>query len=75
MIQKTTTMVNHTNNTLKGDKPIPGRAADCKDCPASAFWPWYGAGLWCFHAAYFLGKAGKPKLCKSAKLHCPEIKK
>jgi hypothetical protein len=42
----------------------------CEDCPASALWPWYGAGLWCFRAAYYLGKSTKPELCRTAKLTC-----
>lgn len=63
-------------NQYKGT-PVdaPEKKDDCKDCPASALWPWYGVGRWCFHAAYFLGKATKPKLCRAARPQCPKVKK
>ena len=44
---------------------------DCDSCPAAGFWDYIGPGRWCFHTAYFLGKAGKPVHCDNAKHHCP----
>jgi hypothetical protein len=47
---------------------LPG---NCDSCPAAGYWDWKGPGLWCFHRAYFLGKAGHPKACDTAKYDCP----
>lgn len=44
---------------------------ECETCPAGGFWDWKGAGLWCFHSAYFEGKAKKPSQCVEAKRSCP----
>jgi hypothetical protein len=57
----------HRSNEL-----TPG---DCDQCPAAGFWDFMGPGLWCFHYAYFLGKPGKPKLCKTAQHNCPLTQK
>jgi hypothetical protein len=47
---------------------LPG---DCNQCPAAGYWDFRGSGKWCFHRAYFLGKAGHPKACDTAKHDCP----
>ena len=47
---------------------LPGK---CDSCPAAGYWDWKGPGLWCFHRAYFLGKAGQPELCDTARHGCP----
>ncbi len=46
-------------------------SAICESCPAGGYWDWKGSGLWCFHGAYFLGKATKPKPCRDARQNCP----
>jgi hypothetical protein len=53
----------HRNHELK-----PG---ECNQCPAAGYWDFMGAGKWCFHTAYFLGRAGKPTPCKTAQHNCP----
>ena len=50
------------------DKVNPG---DCGRCPAAGYWDLMGTGMWCFHRAYFLGKAGHPLSCETAKHNCP----
>jgi hypothetical protein len=45
--------------------------ADCDNCPASGFWDYKGPGKWCFYRAYFLGKAGHPRSCDTARHGCP----
>ena len=47
---------------------LPG---DCNSCPATGYWDFMGPGKWCFHRAYFLGKAGHPKTCDTVKHDCP----
>ena len=47
---------------------VPG---DCESCPAAGYWDFMGPGKWCFHHAYFLGKSGHPKPCKTAMNDCP----
>ena len=47
---------------------LPGK---CESCPAARYWDFMGPGKWCFHRAYFLGKAGHPKACDTAKHDCP----
>jgi hypothetical protein len=47
---------------------LPG---NCDSCPAAGYWDFMGPGKWCFHRAYFLGKAGHPKACDTAKHDCP----
>ena len=49
---------------------LPG---ECESCPAAGYWDWKGPGKWCFHRAYFLGRAGHPESCDSAKRNCPLI--
>lgn len=46
----------------------------CETCPAGGFWDWKGPGLWCFHTAYFEGKARKPVQCVEARRKCPLTK-
>ena len=48
---------------------------ECESCPAAGYWDWKGPGLWCFHRAYFLGKAGHPESCDTAKHKCPLTRK
>jgi hypothetical protein len=43
----------------------------CDSCPAAGYWDYVGPGKWCFHTAYFLGRAGKPTLCETAQHDCP----
>ncbi len=47
---------------------LPG---NCDSCPASGYWDFMGPGKWCFHRAYFLGKAGHPEPCHTARHGCP----
>jgi hypothetical protein len=47
------------------------KLGDCNQCPAAGFWDYMGTGMWCFHRAYFLGKAGHPRACDTAKHDCP----
>ena len=49
-------------------KLLPG---NCDQCPAAGYWDLMGTGIWCFHRAYFLGKAGHPLSCETAKHNCP----
>jgi len=49
--------------------------ADCDTCPAAGYWDYNGPGKWFFHTAYYLGKSGKPILCKTAQYNCPLRKK
>ena len=61
-------------STLSSAKPNDNRnilPGNCDNCPAAGYWDWYGAGKWCFHRAYFLGKPGKPAKCDSAEHDCP----
>ncbi len=44
---------------------------DCESCPGGGFWDWKGAGMWCFHDAYFLGKSSRPTQCDITKRDCP----
>lgn len=44
---------------------------DCDSCPAGGFWELKGPKMWCFHSAYFLGKAAKPIKCEIARANCP----
>lgn len=48
--------------------------APCEICPAAGLWA-YGVyaskGLICFYAAWFLGRAGSPAPCRSARTVCP----
>ena len=48
--------------------PTPG---DCESCPAGGFWDYLGPDKFCFHTAYYLGKAGKPIPCEIAWRDCP----
>ena len=48
-----------------------GAPGDCESCPAAGYWNYKGPGKWCFHHAYFLGKAGHPKSCDTAMHDCP----
>ncbi len=54
----------------EGDSQVllPG---DCDSCPAGGFWEFKGPNMWCFHSAYFLGKAAKPIQCEIARGNCP----
>lgn len=54
--------VNDNQNILPGN---------CNSCPAAGYWDFMGPGKWCFHRAYFLGKAGHPSTCDTAKHDCP----
>jgi len=47
---------------------LPGK---CDSCPAAGYWDFMGPGKWCFHRAYFLGKAGHPESCDTARHGCP----
>ena len=47
---------------------LPGK---CDSCPAAGYWDFMGPGKWCFHRAYFLGKAGHPESCNTARHGCP----
>ena len=47
---------------------LPG---NCDSCPAAGYWDRIGPGKWCFHTAYFLGRAGRPTPCKPAQHDCP----
>ena len=53
------------------DKRDTFQPGECDHCPAAGYWDWKGPGLWCFHRAYFLGKAGQPVSCDSVKHDCP----
>jgi len=46
---------------------LPG---NCDSCPAAGYWDYMGPGKWCFHTAYFLGKASRPTPCKTAQHDC-----
>ena len=52
----------------QSDNLKPG---DCDHCPAAGYWDFMGSGKWCFHHAYFLGKARHPEACNTAKNDCP----
>jgi hypothetical protein len=47
---------------------LPG---NCDSCPAAGYWDFIGPGKWCFHRACFLGKAGHPESCNTARHGCP----
>jgi hypothetical protein len=51
------------------------KLVDCNQCPAAGFWDYMGTGMWCFHRVLFLGKAGKPMPCETAKYDCPLTRK
>ncbi len=50
---------------------ILNQDCECDSCPAAGYWDYMGPGKWCFHTAYFLGRAGKPTPCKTAQHDCP----
>ena len=55
-------------------RPVDNRnisPGNCDSCPAAGYWDSMGPGKWCFHRAYFLGKAGHPRSCDTAKHDCP----
>lgn len=51
------------------------KPGDCDHCPAAGYWDSKGPGKWCFHYAIFLGKAGKPMPCETAKYDCSLTRK
>ena len=53
-----------------------GGPGECESCPAAGYWDYAeyaGRGLMCFHYAYYLGKPGKPKLCRETRANCPRL--
>ena len=47
---------------------VPGH---CETCPAGGFWDGNGPERWCFHSAYYLGKAANPINCTDTRRVCP----
>jgi hypothetical protein len=52
------------------------KSPDCESCPACGHWDGYGpwqmpAGRYCFHTAYYKGKAARPVPVADAKNICP----
>jgi hypothetical protein len=73
------TMTNDLKEAIKNKKKILLKLlcqteptfGQCEICPAGGEYDWAGSGLWCFHSAYFLGKAAKPIRCAVARTNCP----
>jgi len=61
----------HKNEILTDLKSVVGQ---CETCPAGGYWDFHGPGMWCFHSAYFLGKAAQPIPCETVRGNCPLLK-